>query len=61
MFTFFSLVDELLICCKSNAVITGFKNMLSDKFKMKDVSEGTNFIGIDIKFSYEQGNILTLG
>lgn len=53
-------VDDLLICCENEGVIADIKTKLSKKFKMKDMGKAKNYIGIEIKYNFNQNNYLTL-
>ena len=52
-------VDDLLICCKDKEKIRYIKGLLSSKFKMKDMGEVKNYLGINIDYNYTNG-IMTL-
>lgn len=43
-------VDDLLICCKSNKLIKKVKEMLSDRFKMKDLGKIKEYLGIIVTY-----------
>ena len=45
-------VDDLLICSKSKEKIQSIKKLLSDKFKMKDLGEIKEYLGININYNY---------
>ena len=47
-------VDDLLICSKSKKNIRNIKKMLSDRFKMKDLDEIKEYLGINIKYNYQE-------
>ena len=52
-------VDDLLICSKSKEDIQRVKKFLSDRFKMKDLGEIKEYLGINIDYNYIE-NKLTL-
>lgn len=45
-------VDDLLICCKNKKEIQRIKKLLSERFKMKDLGEIKEYLGIDINYDY---------
>ena len=45
-------VDDLLICSKSKKKIKNLKRVLSEKFKMKDLGEVKEYLGINIEYDY---------
>ena len=45
-------VDDVLLCCKNKNKIEKVKNLLSDRFKMKDLGEIKEYLGIKIEYDY---------
>ena len=45
-------VDDLLICSKSKKKIKNLKRVLSENFKMKDIGEVKEYLGINIVYDY---------
>ena len=52
-------VDDLLICSKNRVKLNYIKNLLSKRFKMKDLGKVKTYLGIDIDFKYDK-QIITL-
>jgi hypothetical protein len=52
-------VDDLLICSRNKRKIQHIKGLLSNKFRMKDMGEVNNYLGINIEYDYKKG-IMTL-
>lgn len=45
-------VDDLLICTMSKEKIQDIKKLSADKFKMKDLGELKEYLGINVKYDY---------
>ena len=45
-------VDDLLICGKDKRKIQSIKKLLSDRFKMKDLGEIKEYLGIEVDYNY---------
>lgn len=45
-------VDDLLICGKDKKKIQSIKKLLSDRFKMKDLGEINEYLGIEVDYNY---------
>lgn len=52
-------VDDILICCRNKQMINNIKGLLSDRFKMKDMGEVKNYLGISIDYNIEN-NVMKL-
>ena len=52
-------VDDLLICCRNEEKIKYIKNLLSNKFRMKDMGKVKTYLGINIEYDCEK-NVMTL-
>lgn len=52
-------VDDLLICSEDISKIQEVKSKLSKRFRMKDMGQVSNYIGIDIEHDLEN-NVMTL-
>ena len=50
-------VDDLLICGKDEKKINKIKILLSDRFKMKDLGEIDEYLGITVKHDYINGKM----
>jgi Reverse transcriptase (RNA-dependent DNA polymerase) len=53
-------VDDILIIGKNRAVIDLFKKSLSAHFKIKDLGEAVDYLGIEIKQNISDGTIILL-
>ena len=45
-------LDDLLICSKDKNKIQKVKNLLSDRFEMKDLGEISEYLGIEVDHNY---------
>jgi hypothetical protein len=45
-------VNDLLICSMSKEEIPDIKKLLSDKFKIKDLDEIKEYLGINVEYDY---------
>ena len=52
-------VDDLLICGKNKVKIEKIKSILSKRFKMKDLGEVKNYLGISINYDSDK-NLMTM-
>lgn len=52
-------VDDMLICCKNIKKVKDVKQILSNRFNMKDIGKVNNYIGITIDYEPKKG-IMTL-
>ena len=50
-------VDDLLICCKNKKLIDEIKVKLKERFKMKDIGRIGKYIGIEVKYDSEKGEM----
>ena len=50
-------VDDLLICGKDGKKIQKIKKLLSDRFKMKDLGEINEYLGINVNYDYIDGKM----
>ncbi|XP_068990370.1 copia protein isoform X2 [Neodiprion pinetum] len=50
-------VDDLLICCKTESKLKKTKVLLSERFKMKDLGEVKEYLGINIVYDYKRGDM----
>ena len=50
-------VDDLLICGKDEKKIQIIKKLLSDRFKMKDLGEINEYLGINVKYDYVKSGV----
>ncbi|CAD7087792.1 unnamed protein product [Hermetia illucens] len=44
--------DDLLICSKNESLINKIKNLLSNRFKMKDMGKIKEYLGITVEYKY---------
>ena len=47
-------VDDLLICSKSKGKILSIKKLLMDRFKMKELGEIKEYLGVNIDYNYRK-------
>ena len=50
-------VDDLLICSKNKELIRNVKRLLSNRFKIKDLGEIKEYLGININYDYKDGKM----
>ena len=50
-------VDDLLICSRNKRKIQRVKNLLTNRFEMKDLDEVKEYLGINIDYDYFKNEI----
>ena len=50
-------VDDIMICCKNNKKIKAVKDLLARRYKIKDIGEIKEYLGIDINYECEKNEM----